>query len=168
MTTLHKVQVLRIKKCSDFMMWYRDMPGQLVPHLGWSPLHGYKSRDANGNTNFVLSDDAYPATVHVSPSQLLQWPFNCTAVSNKPHEGSQHEPPVQKTGQTHMQSMTETIVNIGTGFLLSLAVTHYVLPWYGHHVTHSENLQITAIFTLVSIVRSYFFRRVFNHVQVKA
>lgn len=190
MTVLHKVQVLRIKKCSDFMMWYLGMVGQFVPHLGWSPLHGYKSRDSNGHTNFVLSDDAEPATVHVQTHELEQWPFNCHMTTPHcqrkaiitvereskawPHivkgigaSGSPNEPVATPSGQTQWQSMFETVANIGTGFLLSLVVTHYVLPWYGHHVSYSENLQITAIFTLVSIVRSYFFRRIFNHIQTK-
>ena len=131
--------------------------------------------------------------MHVSTHELAQWPFShythLAATSRKtlvlverkstawPHivkdignatrSGSSGEPKQNQPGQTRTQSMLETITNIGTGFLLSLVVTFYVFPWYGHHVTHSENLQITAIFTLVSIVRSYFFRRIFNHIQVK-
>lgn len=190
MTIIHKVPMLRIKKCSDFMMWYRDMSGQLVPHLGWSDLHGYKSRDAQGHTNFVLTDDVEPATVHVHTNELAHWPFNhymhlatsqrksiiLTERDSKawPHivqsigkavpSGSRHEPE-KATGQTKAQSATEAAVNIAIGWLLSLGVTAVVLPWFGHEVTLAQNIGMTSIFTAVSLVRSYAVRRYFNHLH---
>ena len=45
---------------------------------------------------------------------------------------------------------------------VSVALTAVVLPAYGHAVTFSQNLQITAIFTVASILRSYALRRWFN------
>lgn len=188
MTIIHKVPMLRIKKCSDFMMWYRDMPGQLVPHLGWSDLHGYKSRDAQGYTNFVLTDDAEPATVHVATNELAHWPFNhymhlatsqrksiiltereskawphiVKDIGNAKHSGSCGEP---VRGQTRRQSMVESATNIGIGWLLSLGVTAVVLPLFGHKVTFVENAAMTTIFTIVSLVRSYAVRRYFNNLH---
>jgi hypothetical protein len=190
MTIIHKVPMLRIKKCSDFMMWYRDMSGQLVPHLGWSDLHGYKSRDAQGHTNFVLTDDAEPATVHVHTNELAHWPFNhymhlatsqrksiilterdskawphiVQSIGNAAPSGS-HQEPEKATGQTKAQSATEAVVNIAIGWLLSLGVTAVVLPWFGHEVTLAQNIGMTSIFTAVSLVRSYAVRRYFNHLH---
>lgn len=64
--------------------------------------------------------------------------------------------------QTRLGSFAETIISICIGFCVSLVITAIVLPAYGHHVTLSENVQITAIFTVASIVRMYAVRRFFN------
>lgn len=48
---------LLIKRCPDFMMWYRDKIGQAVPHLGEWP-EGYKSREDAGYVNVVRFQDA--------------------------------------------------------------------------------------------------------------
>jgi hypothetical protein len=192
MTIIHKVPMLRIKKCSDFMMWYRDMSGQLVPHLGRSDLHGYKSRDAQGHTNFVLTDDAEPATVHVATNELAHWPFNhyvhlatsqrksiilterdskawphiVKDIGNAKHSGSHIEPEgAVAQGQTRRQSMVESVTNIGIGWLLSLGVTAVVLPYFGHEVTFGENAAMTTIFTVISLIRSYAVRRFFNNLH---
>ena len=64
--------------------------------------------------------------------------------------------------QTRLSSFAETVISIGIGFCVSLVITAIVLPAYGHNVTLSENVQITAIFTVASIVRMYAVRRFFN------
>lgn len=64
--------------------------------------------------------------------------------------------------QTRLSSFAETVISIGIGFGVSLVITAIVLPAYGHHVTLGENVQITAIFTVASIVRMYAVRRFFN------
>ena len=70
-------------------------------------------------------------------------------------------------GQSHAHSWTEATVNIAVGFAVSVAITAVVMPAYGHHVTLSENLQITAIFTVASLLRSYALRRAFNHITTR-
>lgn len=65
-------------------------------------------------------------------------------------------------GQSRLSSFAETVISIGIGFCVSLVITAIVLPAYGHNVTLSENVQITAIFTVASIVRMYAVRRFFN------
>ena len=64
--------------------------------------------------------------------------------------------------QTRLSSLIEAVINVVIGFVISLAITAVVLPAYGHQVTWSENLQITLIFTITSILRTYFVRRYFN------
>jgi membrane protein implicated in regulation of membrane protease activity len=59
-------------------------------------------------------------------------------------------------------SFIEACINTAIGFFISLVLTALVLPAYGHAVTFSQNLQITAIFTIASIARSYLLRRWFN------
>ena len=64
--------------------------------------------------------------------------------------------------QTRLGSLSETLISIGIGFVVSLVLTAWLLPIYGHHVTLGDNLQITAVFTVASVLRGYFVRRWFN------
>ena len=65
--------------------------------------------------------------------------------------------------QTRLGSLIEACINVAVGFVLSVAITAVVLPAYGHAISLADNLQITAIFTVASIARSYLLRRWFNH-----
>lgn len=64
--------------------------------------------------------------------------------------------------QTRLSSLIEALANVLVGFAISVAVTAVVLPAYGHAVSLAENIEITAIFTVTSIARSYALRRWFN------
>lgn len=64
--------------------------------------------------------------------------------------------------QSRLSSLLEAVINVAIGFVISVAITAIVLPAYGHQVSLGENLQITGIFTLASIARSYLLRRWFN------
>lgn len=64
--------------------------------------------------------------------------------------------------QSRLSSLIEAVINVLIGFIVSIGITAIVLPAYGHAVSWSENLQITGIFTVASIVRSYAVRRWFN------
>jgi hypothetical protein len=64
--------------------------------------------------------------------------------------------------QTKLGSLAESIINVLIGFMVSVLITAIVLPAYGHAVSWADNLQITAIFTVASIARSYVLRRLFN------
>ena len=64
--------------------------------------------------------------------------------------------------QTRLSSLIEAVINVAIGFVVSVALTAWLLPAYGHHVTLAENLQITGVFTVASIVRAYAVRRWFN------
>lgn len=64
--------------------------------------------------------------------------------------------------QTRRKSFLEAYTNTASGFIVSLFVWHWVAKWYGIPMPIDENLQITGIFTVVSIARSYLWRRLFN------
>jgi hypothetical protein len=48
------------------------------------------------------------------------------------------------------------------GYVVAVIATQTVLPYFGYHPTLNENLQISAIFTAIGLVRSYLLRRLFN------
>ena len=64
--------------------------------------------------------------------------------------------------QSRISSLAETCVSIAIGFLVSMVITAWLLPAYGHPVSLVDNLQITAIYTVASIIRGYVVRRAFN------
>jgi hypothetical protein len=71
------------------------------------------------------------------------------------------------TGQSRTHSMAETMANIVVGFGFSMVIQALVLPAFGHDITLAQNFWITCIFTVVSVVRGYGIRRIFNRFQTK-
>lgn len=61
-------------------------------------------------------------------------------------------------------SLVETLVGIAIGFAISMLLTAFVFPMYGHKISIGDNLQITLIFTVTSVIRGYFVRRFFVRV----
>ena len=64
--------------------------------------------------------------------------------------------------QTKAQSAVESVVNVAVGYGVSLAANVTILPLFGVVISLSDNLLIGAIYTAISIVRSYCVRRLFN------
>lgn len=70
--------------------------------------------------------------------------------------------------QTKKQSLKETVISTFIGLAVSLITQIVVFPLYNLEVSFNQNIQITIIFTIVSIVRGYFVRRYFNKKNNKA
>jgi membrane protein implicated in regulation of membrane protease activity len=64
--------------------------------------------------------------------------------------------------QTRLESMIESVANIATGMLVSFVMGMLVYPLFGFDVSPGQNLWIVIIFTVVSFIRSYAWRRWFN------
>lgn len=76
--------------------------------------------------------------------------------------GAVHSQKESDRSQSRIVSLIESVVNVGSGFLLSLVLWQFVLaPWFGYEVTISTNLQLTTVFTVVSVGRGYLWRRFF-------
>lgn len=65
-------------------------------------------------------------------------------------------------GQSKLESVVEATCNIGSGFILSLVVWQILAGIMEIPMPLSRNLVITSIFTVVSLTRSYLWRRYFN------
>jgi hypothetical protein len=65
-------------------------------------------------------------------------------------------------------SLAEAIVNVSVGFILAIAIQVIVFPLFGLRPSVAENLLIAAVFTLVSIIRTYLLRRLFEAIRVGA
>jgi len=65
--------------------------------------------------------------------------------------------------QSKKGSLLEAILNIGSGFILSMITWQVVAnPMFGYDVSLLDNVALTSIFTSISLVRSYVWRRIFN------
>ncbi len=70
--------------------------------------------------------------------------------------------------QTRKGSVLEVLLNIGSGFIVAMLTWQLLAaPLYGYKVTLYDNVGLTTIFTVVSMVRTYIWRRIFNHYIVK-
>jgi hypothetical protein len=67
--------------------------------------------------------------------------------------------------QSRLMSFVEAITNVLVGYLVALATQLLVFPLFGVRLSLSENLLIGLVFTVVSIIRSYALRRVFNGIH---
>jgi hypothetical protein len=72
---------------------------------------------------------------------------------------------MSKSGQSIHHSILETITNVVVGYVLAVLTQLIVFPLYGITTTFSQNAQVGIIFTVVSLIRSYVLRRIFNGVQ---
>lgn len=64
--------------------------------------------------------------------------------------------------QTRLGSLIEACINTAIGFFGSILLSHIVYPLFGHSFTFAQNVGITVVFTVWSIVRGYAVRRWFN------
>jgi len=65
--------------------------------------------------------------------------------------------------QKRTHSLIEAITNTCVGFLISLLIQLIIYPIMDIEVKLNQNLIITSVFTLVSILRGYAIRRLFNY-----
>lgn len=70
--------------------------------------------------------------------------------------------------QKKSHSLIESLINVLIGYFIALAAQLIIFPHFGIHISMSDNLMIGALFTIVSIVRSYVLRRLFNRFTIKA
>jgi hypothetical protein len=74
---------------------------------------------------------------------------------------------VESPMQSRVESAIEATLNIGSGFIISVIVWQILAIHYGYDMPLSRNLEITSIFTVVSVTRSYIWRRAFNWMTMR-
>jgi hypothetical protein len=72
--------------------------------------------------------------------------------------------PPESLSQSRKESLLEATLNTLSGFILSYLVWMLVAaPLFNIPVNHTETFWITCLFTVVSVARSYVWRRLFNN-----
>ena len=64
--------------------------------------------------------------------------------------------------QSRRLSLLEAVTNVAVGYVLAVATQVMVFPWFGVRASLEENLAIGAVFTSISLIRSYALRRLFE------
>ena len=65
--------------------------------------------------------------------------------------------------QSRLMSLVESVAN---GYGVAVATQILIFPIFGLHTTLAQNLKMGAIFTIVSIARSFALRRVFEAIRL--
>lgn len=62
-------------------------------------------------------------------------------------------------------SAVEAVANVAIGYVVAVAANAVVLPMFGLHPTALDSFAIGALFTAISLARSYVLRRLFNRIR---
>ena len=65
------------------------------------------------------------------------------------------------TSQTRSMSLIESVANTGAGFLVSLVLQISLFSLMSIETTTTQNLLMSGVFTIASLVRGYLMRRLF-------
>lgn len=64
--------------------------------------------------------------------------------------------------QSRLMSLVESVANLIVGYGVAVVTQ---IPIFGLHTTLAQNLKMGAVFTVVSIARSYVLRRLFERLR---
>ena len=70
--------------------------------------------------------------------------------------------------QSRHMSLVESLANVAVGYGIAVLTQIAVFPFFGLHVSLADNLVMGAVFTIVSIARSFTLRRVFEEFRVRS
>jgi hypothetical protein len=62
-------------------------------------------------------------------------------------------------------SFVEAVTNVVVGYGVAVVTQILIFPIFGLHTTLAQNLKMGAVFTVVSIGRSYLLRRLFERMR---
>ena len=69
--------------------------------------------------------------------------------------------------QSKRNSAFEATTNVAIGYLVSVLANVLILPLFGYNVPIGDSFAIGLAFTIVSLVRSYVLRRIFNRLDIR-
>lgn len=70
--------------------------------------------------------------------------------------------------QSRAMSMVEAVTNVVVGYVLAIATQLAVFPVFGIEAALGDHMAIGAAFVVVSLVRGYLLRRLFEAIRVPA
>ena len=69
--------------------------------------------------------------------------------------------------QSRAMSLVEAVANVAVGYGVAVMTQILIFPVFGLHTTLAQNLKMGAVFTVVSIARSFALRRLFEAIRVR-
>ena len=64
--------------------------------------------------------------------------------------------------KTNFRNLIESMIDVGSGLLLSTLIQLYIFPFFDLHPTLLDSFNIAIIFTVISMLRSWTWRTIFN------
>lgn len=68
--------------------------------------------------------------------------------------------------QSRKFSILEAALNTASGMMISILAGLAVYPLFGYDIPLAKVTGITIVFTVISVIRSYLWRRFFNHLHI--
>jgi hypothetical protein len=68
--------------------------------------------------------------------------------------------------QSRLMSLVESVANVIVGYGVAVVTQILIFPMFGLHTTLGQNLAMGAVFTIVSLARSFLLRRLFEAIRV--
>ena len=69
--------------------------------------------------------------------------------------------------QSRTMSLVEAVANVVVGYGVAVVTQILIFPIFGLHTTLAQNLKMGAVFTVVSIARSFALRRLFETIRTQ-
>lgn len=70
--------------------------------------------------------------------------------------------------QSKLESLVEQSLNVLSGLVISIFIVQPIVwNYYGVTLSTSQNISVAVIFTVISIIRGYFWRRLYNKKLIK-
>lgn len=66
------------------------------------------------------------------------------------------------SGQSKRMSAVETLASTAIGFIIAFVAQIWIMEQFGIECDFGRDLVITVFFTVISLLRGYFVRRLFN------
>lgn len=73
----------------------------------------------------------------------------------------------KRLGQSRRHSAAESVANVLVGYIIATGSNMIVLPAFGYAVSVADAAGIGLVFTVISLIRSYVLRRVFNWLHLR-
>ena len=70
--------------------------------------------------------------------------------------------------QSRTMSLVEAVTHVIVGYGVAVVTQILIFPVFGLHTTLAQNLKMGAVFTVVSIARSFALRRVFEAIRMRS
>ncbi len=67
--------------------------------------------------------------------------------------------------QSRLMSLVESVAKVVAGYGVAVVTQILIFPVFGLHTTLAQNLKMGAVFTVVSIARSFALRRFFERLR---
>lgn len=69
--------------------------------------------------------------------------------------------------QSRTMSLAEAVANVAVGYGVAVVTQILIFPMFELHTTLAQNLKIGALFTAISLVRSFTLRRLFEAMRLR-